>query len=146
MSAIRCDVGVSGTAVSELLIEGVLNTRSPDIVQQVFSSQYVDHNPLPGLGHGLGGIHQLLQFLSHEDVDIVFTLERSVSDNESIALQIFGEGTVSGRPLRQAIHIFGWPAVRTMHLRIGTISMFSLSAGLLTARWGTVSVKRAIFA
>lgn len=146
MSAIRCDVGVSGTAVSELLIEGVLNARSRNMVQHVFSSQYVDHNPVPGLAYGLGGIHQLLQFLSHDDVDIVFTLERSVSDTDSVAVQIFGEGTVRGNPLRQAIRIFGWPDVHIMHLRIGTISMFSLSAGLLAARWGAVSVKRAVFA
>jgi hypothetical protein len=84
MSAIRCDVGVSGTALSELLIEGVLNARSRNMVQHVFSSQYVDHNPVPGLAYGLGGIHQLLQFLSHDDVDIVFTLERSVSDTDSV--------------------------------------------------------------
>ena len=88
--------------VREYIEEG-LNGGRRDVVAELFSPNFRDHDPLvvPGLLEPrfptLGGIREiyaLIQFLLHPGVDFNFKLEDAFSSGNQVAYRLFGQGTI----------------------------------------------------
>lgn len=74
----------------------VLNQRQVDLLDQIATEDYIEHDPFPGMGNGLaqlkarvGGFHQAFNPLH-------FTIEDVIAEGDKVVVRWTNSGTDSG--------------------------------------------------
>jgi len=80
----------------EMLFEQVLNRGKDELLDELISGDYVDHNPVPGPAPGAEGIRNKLTGLREAFPDIRFLLGDLVAENDLVAARYHWKATQTG--------------------------------------------------
>jgi predicted ester cyclase len=74
----------------------VINNGNYALLDELLSSDYVDHNPRPGFAPTRDGLKQSVLALKAAFPDVRFTIEKSVACGDEIVQYISATGTMTG--------------------------------------------------
>jgi predicted SnoaL-like aldol condensation-catalyzing enzyme len=125
-------------------VDEILNGKQVDLLDEVFSPLYLDHDPVFPGNTGRKAIHSFIQILSQDHFDVWFTLEDALAEGDRIAYRLFGEGTgllppTVALPLqwRQFFtHERNLRDSTKRHLLIEGIGIYRVAHGRLREHWG----------
>ena len=101
---------------------------SPELIGQIFSPDYVDHNPLPGQQEGREGLEQLLGVYHAAFPDLRVTNDETLVDGDRAVLRWTAVGTHEGNQLG--------PPASHRQVRMTGIDIIHVREGLIAERWG----------
>jgi steroid delta-isomerase-like uncharacterized protein len=77
-------------------VDEVINEGKIDVVEQVFSPDYVDHSRPPGAPEGLDGVRAIPAMFRGAFPDLHFTIDQMVGEGDLVATLVTGRGTQNG--------------------------------------------------
>lgn len=83
-------------AIYSRFVEEVINQGNFDVVQELFSPNYLDHNLPPGAAPGLDSVKQVQSMFRNAFPDVHFTIEDMVGEGDEVATRVTGSGTHKG--------------------------------------------------
>lgn len=111
-------------------VDELLNLERMELVAQLFSPTFVDHDPLPGGRPDRRGLERALSDLFASAARIRFTLEAAVSEDDLVAYRLFGQGS-------SPKDLFDTEAV----VLYECTGMYRVREGRFTERWGPHRVR-----
>ena len=90
------DRGDGAVRVIERLVE-VMNACDLEVLDELFTEDFVDHDPLAGQPHGIEGLRLGLRSLAEQGDDVRFHLEACFSSGDLVAYRIYGTWSVRPR-------------------------------------------------
>jgi predicted ester cyclase len=78
-------------------VEEVINGGDIDVVEELFSPDYVDHSAPPGAPGGLEGVKMIPRMFRGAFPDLHFTIDEMVSEGDVVATRVTGHGTQNGQ-------------------------------------------------
>lgn len=142
-----------GCHLVEAFVDKGLNGGQPDMVDELFSTSFRDHDPLqlpsapPSAGMStIRDVRAIIEFLARPEVDIVFHLEDVFGTGDRVGYRLFGQGTIE---LPEGSPLVGGPLGRVdanpvlgnrLHVEYRSTGVFRLAAGRLVERWGPVVI------
>jgi steroid delta-isomerase-like uncharacterized protein len=118
-------------ALARRVFEEVLNGRNLDLLDEVVTPDYVEHNPLPGQRTGIDGIRDRYTMVLTA-FDPQFTVEDLVAEGDKVVLRWSQAGTHVGQFL-------GMPPTGRSY-RTSGIEIWRVENGKLTEHWDVVDV------
>ena len=115
-------------ALYRRFVEEVINEGNVDLVDDLFSPDYVDHNLPPGAPPGLEAIRTVPALFRGGFPDVHFTIESMVADGDRAATRVAGRGTHNGPFLGVA------PTGRQDAW--SSIGIFRVATGKIVEHWG----------
>jgi steroid delta-isomerase-like uncharacterized protein len=88
--------GEASKAIYRRFVEEVVNGGNFDIVEELFSPQYLDHSAPPGAPGGAAGVKAVMGMFRTAFPDVHFTITQMVSEGDVVATFVNGEGTHNG--------------------------------------------------
>jgi predicted ester cyclase len=128
------DRGDGAVGVIERLVE-VMNACDLEVLDELFTEDFVDHNPLAGQPHGIEGLRLGLRSLAEQGDDVRFHLEDCFSSGDLVAYRIYG--TWSVRPRFAFQNMPG--ALASMNL--SGVGIYRCRGDRLAERWGEWSIR-----
>jgi hypothetical protein len=119
----------TGKRLVARLVE-VMNARDLDALGDLFTEDFVDHDPMPGQPPGSQGMRSGLEALATQGEDVSFHLEDCFSSGDRVAYRIFGTWTVPPEFAFQAA--LGPPAT----VSLSGVGIYRCRGGRLAERWG----------
>jgi steroid delta-isomerase-like uncharacterized protein len=119
-------------AVVRRIIEDLFNTGDPDIADEVFAGDYVDHTPS---NPGMSGLENVKRSIAN--------WRTAFPDTSSVVDDIIAEGDiVAARWTTRATHRGEFLGVATTdkQIAVGWFGMFRLSDGKVVESWDTFNV------
>ncbi len=113
------------------VFEEVLNGHNLDLLDELVTPDYLEHNPLPGQGTGIDGIRDRYSML-FAAFDSRFTVEDLIAEGDKVVVRWTQTGTHVG-PL------FGMPATGRAFRTTG-IEIWRVEDAKLTEHWDAVDV------
>lgn len=114
-------------AAQERLAEGI-NSGDMDVMDAVFASNVVDHDPAPDQGPGPEGYKQFFTTLRSAFPDLQITPDRLIADEENVVVAYTLSGTHRG-------NFQGVPATGK-HVSVRGMQIARFEAGKIVERWG----------
>ena len=118
-------------ALARRVFEEVLNGRNLDLLDEVTTPDYIEHNPLPGQRTGIDGIRDRYTMVLTA-FDPQFTVEDLVAEGDKVVLRWSQSGTHVGQFL-------GMPSTGRSY-RTSGIEIWRVENGKLTEHWDVVDV------
>ena len=118
-------------ALARRVFEEVLNGRNLDLLDEVVTPDYIEHNPLPGQRTGIDGIRDRYTMVLTA-FDPQFTVEDLVAEGDKVVLRWSQAGTHVGQFL-------GMPPTGRSY-RTSGIEIWRVENGKLTEHWDVVDV------
>ena len=85
--------------VYRTFVEEVINKGRTELIPDLFSPDYVDHNAPPGAPTG-GDVYEQIahvpQLFRGAFPDMIFTIEHMVAEDDKVAIHLVGRGTHEG--------------------------------------------------
>jgi predicted ester cyclase len=113
------------------IYEEVINKRDLDLLDELVSPGYIEHDPLPGQGEGIEGIRDRYRMLI-EGLDPYFTIEDLIAEGDRVVVRWTNSGTNVGEFL-------GAPATNRSFTTAG-IDIYRIEDGKLAEHWHVVDV------
>ena len=114
-----------------------MNTRNMDIIEEVFSTEYLSHFPGQPPTRGIEPIKAVLQSFFDAFPDIVFTVEDQMAEDDKVMTRWTARGTHTGEwrgfPPRDP----GIPPTGR-HIFIGATDVYLISDGQVVEEWNTL--------
>ncbi len=110
-------------------VEEVINEGNIDVVEQIFSPDYVDHSRPPGAPEGLDGVRGIPKMFRGGFPDLHFTIEQMVEEGDLVATLVTGRGTHNGSFM--GIEPTGKKA------RWASMGFFRVADGQIVEHWGS---------
>ncbi len=107
----------------------ILNGGDLNALEEIATSDYEEHDPLPGQGTGLQGLKDRVTML-REALDPHFTIEDVVAESDKVVVRWTNSGTHVGE-------FFGAPATHKS-FTIPGIDVFRVRDGKLAEHWHVV--------
>ena len=114
----------------EMLFEQVLNRGKDELLDELISGEYVDHNPVQGQAPGAEGIRNKLKGLREAFPDIRFLLEDLVAENDLVAARYHWKASQTGP-------FMGLPPTGKQVVVRG-MDFYRLSEGKVIEHWDSV--------
>ena len=118
-------------ALARKMFEDVLNGRNLDLLDEVATSDYVEHNPLPGQRTGIAGIRDRYTMVLTA-FDPHFTIDDVIAEGDKVVLRWTNSGTHVGEFL-------GMPPTGRSY-RIPGVEIWRVENGKLAEHWDVVDV------
>lgn len=83
-------------AVYVRFVEEVINGGNLDVIEEIFSPDYVDHSLPPGAPPGLAAVRMVPSLFRGGFPDVHFTIEQMVGEGDWVATRVTGHGTHQG--------------------------------------------------
>jgi steroid delta-isomerase-like uncharacterized protein len=116
-------------AVLRREVEELYNhTGDLDVVEELFSPEYVSHEPTSGEVRGIEGARQFAATFREAFPDLECTIEDMVAEGDKVAMRFRGSGTHEGET-----EAFGPPTGRRME--ITGITIKRLAEGRIVEAW-----------
>jgi steroid delta-isomerase-like uncharacterized protein len=120
--------GEASKAIYRRFVEEVVNGGNFDIVEELFSPQYLDHSAPPGAPGGAAGVKAVMGMFRTAFPDVHFTITQMVSEGDVVATFVNGEGTHNGP-------FMGTPPTGR-HVRWSSTGFFRVQDGKIVEHWG----------
>lgn len=121
----------SNKALARRVFDDVLNHRNLDLLDEIAAPDYLEHNPLPGQGTGIAGLHDRYAFLLTA-FDVHFTVEDVIAEGDKVVVRWAHTGTHVG-------DLWGMPATGRSY-RTSGVDIWRTENGLLAEHWDVVDV------
>ncbi len=118
-------------ALARRIFDDVLNGRNLEPLDELATSDYVEHNPLPGQGTGIDGIRDRYTMLFNA-FDFHFTIDDVIAEADRVVLRWTQSGTHVGE-------ILGMPPTGRS-FRISGIEIWRVENGKLVEHWDVVDI------
>lgn len=118
-------------ALARRVFDDVLNKRQLDILDELATSDYIEHNPLPSQRTGVEGITDRYTML-FEAFESTFAVDDVIAEGDKVVLR----WTQSGRHIGP---IFGMPATDRTFRTTG-IEIWRVENGKLAEHWDAVDI------
>ena len=118
-------------ALARKMFEDVLNGRNLDLLDELATSDYVEHNPLPGQRAGIDGIRDRYTMVLTA-FDPHFTIDDVIAEGDKVVLRWTNAGTHVGEFL-------GMPPTGRSY-RIPGVEIWRVENGKLAEHWDVVDV------
>ena len=115
-------------AVYSRFVEEVINQGNFNVVEELFSPYYLDHNLPPGAALGLDSVKQVQSMFRNAFPDVHFTIEDMVGEGDRVATRVTGSGTHKGEFM--GITPTGKQAIWS------SMGFFRVSDGKIVEHWG----------
>lgn len=115
-------------AVYRRMVEEVVNQGHMEVVDELFSPDYVDHSAPPGAPGGLEGVKAIFGMFRAGFPDVKFTIDDMVAEGDVVATLVHGEGTNTGA-------FMGMPP-SNKHARWRSVGFFRVDDGRIVEHWG----------
>jgi len=115
-------------AAQERLAEGI-NSGDMDVMDDVFASNVLDHDPAPNQGPGPEGYKQFFTTLRSAFPDLQITPDRLIADEENVVVAYTLSGTHRGS--------FQGVLATGKHVSVRGMQIGRFEAGKIVERWGT---------
>ena len=109
-------------------VEEVINKGDLGPVDDLFSENYVDHNPPPGAPPGRDAVRLIPTLFRGAFPDLHFSIEHIVAEGDLVATRVIGQGTNDGP-------FMGNPA-SGKHAQWQSSGVFRISDGKIIEHWG----------
>jgi steroid delta-isomerase-like uncharacterized protein len=117
--------------VARRFYEEVCNKHDVDLLDELATQDYEEHDPLPGQGTGLDGLKDRVNGLI-SGLDPHFTLEHVIGEGDMVAVHWTNEGTNIGE-------FAGMPATGRS-FKINGIDIYRVEKGKLAEHWHVVDM------
>ncbi|MDQ3878024.1 MAG: ester cyclase [Actinomycetota bacterium] len=117
--------------VARRIYEEVFNRRELDVIDDVATPDYIEHDPLPGQGTGRDGLRDRVQMLI-DAFDPQFTLEDMIAEDDRVVVRWTNSGTHVGEFL-------GIPSTG-QSFNIAGIDIYRVEDGKLAEHWHVVDM------
>lgn len=136
----------SNKEIVQRLLEEVINEGRTDIIDELFSDEFYDHDPLPGTTPDLAGLKQRFALRQQAFPDFRATALQVVAEGAKVVVLMHSTGTHLGdfaglAPTGKEFEIFEMHSFRISHGKIaehwGITDMFGLleQLGQVAAPW-----------
>jgi hypothetical protein len=123
-----------GERLVERLVDA-MNTCDLEVLGELFTDDFVDHDPMPGHPPGVEGLRRGLATLSAQGRDVSFHLEDCFCSGDRVAYRIYGTWTVPPEFVFQ--RSLGPPAT----VSLSGVGIYRCRSGRLAERWGSWSIQ-----
>ena len=82
--------------VARRAVEECFNKGNLAVVNEIFASNYVDHNAPPGLPPGVEGFKQLVTMYRNAFPDVRVTIDDVITEGDKVVIRWTGRGTHKG--------------------------------------------------
>src|SRR5438552_2872085 len=82
--------------VARRIYEEVLNKRDLDLLDELVSPEYIEHDPLPGQGTGIAGMKDRYRML-FDGLDPHFSIEDVIAEGDKVVVRWVNSGTNVGQ-------------------------------------------------
>jgi predicted ester cyclase len=113
------------------IYEEVINKRDLDLLDELVTTGYIEHDPLPGQREGIDGIRDRFRMLI-DGLDAHFTIEDLIAEGDRVVVRWTNSGTNVGE-------FFGAPATNRPFTTAG-IDIYRVEDGKLAEHWHVVDV------
>ena len=114
-------------AIARRVFDEILNQGDLALVDELFSPETVDHNPLPGQLPGFEGARQGFQVLRTGFPDIHFTVDDQIAEGDKVVTRWTMRGTHDG--------VFMQAPPTGKQVTISAIAIFRIVDGRIVDRW-----------
>lgn len=115
-------------AIYQRMVDDVVNQGKFDVVDELFSPEYVDHAAPPGAPAGLEGVKAIFGMFRGAFPDVKFTIDEMVAEGDIVATRVHGEGTQNGP-------FMGVPP-SGKHAVWRSVGFFRVKDGKIVEHWG----------
>ena len=109
--------------------EDVLVAGKHDVLDEIATADYIEHDPLPGQGEGLPGLKERARMLK-DGLAVRFTIEDVIQNGDKLVVRWTNSGTHVGEFL-------GIPPTNKSFLVAG-IDIYRLEGGKLVEHWHVI--------
>lgn len=113
--------------VSRLVEEG-FNTGDLALFDELYSQNFIDHNPLPGQSLGRNGVKRVTDMLRCAFPDLRWRIEDLLAEGNKVLLRMTAQGTHHGT-------FYGLPPTGR-RVTISSMDLFRIAGGRIVERWG----------
>ena len=110
----------------------VVNEGRIEVIDELASPEFVDHEAAPGLEPGREGVKQLFTMFRAAVPDLTVTVEDLISEGDRVVARVSFSGTQAGE-------LFGIPATGKQ-FRIEAIDILRFENGLVAEHWGVTDM------
>lgn len=115
-------------SVYQRFVEEVINQGKFDVIPDLFSPDYLDHNLPPGAAPGLDSVRQVQSMFRTAFPDVHFTIEDMVAEGDRVATRVTGTGTHKGE--------FSGIAPTGRQATWSSMGFFRVANGKIVEHWG----------
>ena len=120
--------GEANKAIYRRFVEEVVNGGNFDVVDELYSPDYIDHAAPPGAPSGMAGVKAVMGMFRTAFPDVHFTIDVMVGEGDIVATFVTGEGTHNGP-------FMGRPA-SGKHAKWSSTGFFRVRDGKIVEHWG----------
>ncbi len=120
--------GEENKAIYRRFVEEVVNKGNFDVVDQLYSPDYVDHAAPPGAPGGPAGVKAVMKMFRTAFPDVHFEIVHMVAEGDIVATFVTGEGTNQGP-------FMGHPA-SGKRAKWNSTGFFRVTGGRIVEHWG----------
>jgi hypothetical protein len=114
---------------------GVMNSGNLEALDELFTEDFVDHDPLPGQPSGIEGLRVGLRNLAEQGDDPSFHLKDCFAAGDRVAYHIYGTWTVHPE------FVFQDSLGPLAAMRLSGVGIYRCDGGRLAERWGWWSIQ-----
>jgi steroid delta-isomerase-like uncharacterized protein len=119
-------------AIVRRISEEVWNQGKLNVADELYASDYVDHNAPPGSPGGLAGFKGTVTMLRASFPDLVLTLDQTLAEGDRVAIRQTIRGTHKGP--------FMGVAATGKQVSFGGMVFVRIENGKVVERWGIIDV------
>lgn len=86
----------SNRALYRRFVEEVINGGDYDLIPDLYTTDYVDHNSPPGSPGGVAGVRAVFEMFRTAFPDVHFMIDEMVAEGDRVATRVTGHGTNDG--------------------------------------------------
>ncbi len=83
-------------ALFRRFVDGIINARNVDAIDDFMAADYVEHNPMPGMGPGSAGMKQMMGMFFSAFPDLTSSVEQLVAEGDVVVGVMTTTGTHRG--------------------------------------------------
>jgi steroid delta-isomerase-like uncharacterized protein len=117
--------------IARRLYDEVLNARRVEVLDEIVTVDYEEHDPLPGQGTGIDGLKQRVAILI-DALDPHFSIEDIIAEGDRVVVRWTNSGTNVG-------DFLGMPATGRP-FTIAGIDIYRVEGGKLAEHWHVVDM------
>jgi steroid delta-isomerase-like uncharacterized protein len=114
-------------AIVRRFLEEVVNKGNQTVADELVASDFIDHNPLPGLSPTNEGFKQSFVIFRTAVPDLRYAIDDLIAEGDKVAVRWTATGTNKGE-------MFGMPATGRQ-VTVAGVDVFRLARGRLVELW-----------
>ena len=125
-------VSDTNKAIMRRFYDEVVNAGNVDLIDELLSDDFTEHEELPGLAPGREGVKQFFRMFNQAFPDSTFTAEHVLAEGNTVAARVTVRGTHQGE-------FMGIPATGKF-VEFQAMDFVQFADGIATAHWGVTDM------